>query len=77
MMRWVSNMMNPQKIMAPATEITNSMASLQKNIWEGGRKEGREGGWEEGRVGGREGGWEEGREGGRVGGKRGTNGEYL
>ena len=66
-------MMNPQKIMAPATEITNSMASLQKNIWEGGR--------EGGRKGGREGGWEEGREGGRVGGrergKRGTNGEYL
>lgn len=30
-------MINPQKIMAPATEITNSMASLQKNIWEGGR----------------------------------------
>ena len=44
-------MMNPQKIMAPATEITNSMASLQKNIWEGGR---RKGGWEEGREGERE-----------------------
>ena len=56
-------MMNPQKIMAPATEITNSMASLQKNIWEGGRKEGREGGWEEGREGGRVGGREKGREG--------------
>ena len=43
-------MMNPQKIMAPATEITNSMASLQKNIWEGGRVGGREKG-REGREG--------------------------
>ena len=47
--------MNPQKMMAPATEITNSIASLQ-NIWEGGREGGREGGWD-------------GREGGRVGGR--------
>ena len=36
--------MNPQKMMAPATEITNSIASLQKNIWEG--RERREGGKE-------------------------------
>ena len=66
-------MINPQKIMAPATEITNSMASLQKNIWEGGRvgeREGREVG-REGREGEREVG-REGREGGK---KRGTNGE--
>lgn len=44
MMRWVSNIMNPQKMMAPATEITNSIASFQKNIWEGReRREGRRG----------------------------------
>ena len=55
-------MMNPQKIMAPATEITNSMASLQKNIWEGGREKEREEGREKEREGEREGG---------------TNGEYL
>ena len=37
-MRCVSNMMKPQKMTAPATEMTNSIASLQKKIWDGGKE---------------------------------------
>ena len=73
MMRCVSNIMNPQKMIAPATEITNSIASLQKNIWVGG-EEGTEGGRVGGREEGRRGGRDREREGGREGGRE---GEYL
>ena len=31
-------MMKPQKMTAPATEMTNSIASLQKKIWDGGKE---------------------------------------